>query len=145
MNLEVKKLAEQWEYIQGGFLFLQETGPKEAENALALADGELSYYISTLSADAHRTEALKEGLNLTSSAIAYEEVPLSLVLMSDQDISFVKEEGGAVDESYGSVALVKFYQYVRDYLKVPSSACGKMKDYVRSRFEEALPETDVIF
>ena len=144
MDLEIKKLREQWEYLQGGFLFLQESGAANAENALALADGELRYYIDSLTVVDQNAEALKEELGL-SAAVPFDEVPSSLALMTDQDIGIAKDEGEAVDATYGSVALVLFYGYVRDYLKVPSVCPGKMRAYVLEKFSSALPGTDVVF
>ena len=43
-SLEELKLAESWEYIQGGLLFLDETG-----ETLSQANGELKRYINSLS------------------------------------------------------------------------------------------------
>ncbi len=144
MDLEIKKLREQWEYLQGGFLFLQESGVKEAENALALADGELCFYIDSLTVVDKNAAALKEELGLTESA-AFDEVPASLRLMTDHDIAYAEEEGETIDASYGSVALVLFYGYVRDYLKVPSPVSGKMRAYVQERVSSSLPGTNVVF
>ena len=145
MDLEIKKLREQWEYLQGGFLFLQESGAAGAENALALADGELRYYIDSLTVLDQSAKALKEELSLSEPAAAFDEIPVSLSLMTDQDIAFAAEEGEAIDASYGSVALVLFYGYVRDYLKVPSVCPGKMRAYVTEKVSSALPKTNVLF
>lgn len=145
MNLEIKKLKEQWEYIQGGFLFLEESGAEEVKGALALANGELRYYIGTLSAVDQKAEALRLGLELIDPSVSFEEIPASLRLMTDQDIAFAREEGGMIDGAYGCVALAQFYGYVRDFLQFPSVTPGKMKEYIREKVSSCTENIGVSF
>ena len=138
-SLEELKLAESWEYIQGGFLFLDETG-----EALARANGELKRYINSLSVMEPKAAALISRLKLTDPEQAFEDVPESLKQITEQDISYLKEDPADVDESYGSLAMAAFYGYVSEYLLIPTPVPERMKSYVRTKIHEALPQIRVL-
>ena len=129
MSLEIKKLAESWEYIQGGFLFLDETIPGE-ENALALANGELKYFIRSLSALLPEAKTLVEQLHLSEAERPFDSIPESLRIMLKQDLQFLKEDPAVYDESFGSIALVRFYERVSSFLNIPSPFPAAMRSYV---------------
>ncbi len=140
MSLEELKLAETWEYIQGGFLFLDESG-----NALAEVNGELKHYINTLSSVQSAAGALIERLHLTDPERSYDEIPESLKRILKQDIAYIKEEPSNLDESFASIALTAFYRRVSDYLHVPSDLPDHMKTYVMQEVQAQLPSCSVIW
>ena len=145
MNLDELKLAESWEYIQGGFLFLDETSPASDESSLLLARRELKYYLTTLSAVDKRMVSLVSRLHLTEESQPFEKVPSSLKRMLVQDIAQLKEEPDVLDESYGSLALASFYRSAADYLQSSSPVPAAMVEYIRSEVHAALPDIRIAF
>ena len=143
MNLELKKLAENWEYIQGGFLFLDETSERKDRSLLALAKGELRYFITSLTAVDQRAAEMIDYLNLTEDAVSFEEVPESLKEILAQDIAWLKEEGGEYDASFGSLAMILFYESVCRYLNISSSKPESMRNYAESQVNQALPDVRI--
>ena len=143
MSLDLKSLLEKWEYIQGGLLFLDETGACPEFSLLALGRGELRSFIASLTVTDLRGKELIDYLNLHEDPRPFEEIPVSLQYLLDQDLEWLKEEGGDFDTSYGSVTMALFYESVRQYLGYPSSKPGKMKEYVQKRLREVLPRKRV--
>lgn len=142
MDLEIKKLAEKWEYIQGGLLFIDETEDK-TRNCLDTADGELRYYINKLSSIQQKASELIDALKLTVPSRSFEEIPESFLILLEQDITYLAEDPAVMDESYGSLAMVAFYKHVSDYLNIPSEIPGAMQKKLEQRMHEALPKIKV--
>ena len=134
-SLEELKLAESWEYIQGGLLLLDETG-----KALALANGELKRYINSLTAMDPKAAALISRLKLNDPEQAFDTVPASLIQLTAQDIEYLKEDPAVLDESFGSVAMADFYGYTAKYLNVYSEVPKAMHEYIRKTVKRELPE-----
>lgn len=134
-SLEELKLAESWEYIQGGLLFLDETG-----KALALANGELKRYINSLTAMDPKAAALISRLKLNDPEQAFDTVPASLKQLTAQDIEYLKEDPAVLDESFGSVAMADFYGYAAKYLNVYSEVPKAMHEYIRETVKRELPD-----
>ena len=127
MNLETKKLMEQWEYIQGGLLFIDETDPQPEGSVLALAAKELKQYIFSLSTVQKEALELIDALKLSEPASPYETLPVSFQILLDKDISYLVDDPADFDESYGSAAMAKFYRYVSNYLKIHSDLPAAME------------------
>ena len=138
MKLETKKLAEKWEYIQGGLLFIDET-EDSPDSCLSIANGELKHYINSLSSVQQEAAELIEELHLTDASKAYTEVPESFLTLLEHDIAYLSEDPAVMDESYGSMAMIAFYRHVSDFLKIPSSLPDMMRDRLEARMREALP------
>ena len=138
-NLEELKLAESWEYIQGGFLFLDETG-----EALHRANAELKRYIHTLSSVQPEAASLIARLKLDEPDQAFDEIPASLKQMLEADIAYLKEDPSVLDESFGSMAMAAFYAHTADYLKIPSDVPDRMKIYIRDTVHAQLPNIKCI-
>ena len=132
MDLEELKFAETWEYIQGGFLFLDESG-----SALALANGELKRYINSLSSVQPKAVSLIRRLRLEDREQAFEDVPASLKRILREDIAYIKQDPSDLDESFASVAMTAFYRRVSDYLNIPSDIPARMKRFVEQEAADA--------
>ena len=143
MNLELKTLAEKWEYIQGGFLFLDENRTDSSGSLLALADGELRYFIASLNAADLRAAELIDYLNLTADAVSFKEVPESLKQMLASDIVWLKEDGGEYDASFGSLAMILFYESVCRHLEISSPKTELMRNYAETQVNQALPDVRI--
>ena len=139
-SLEELKLAESWEYIQGGFLFLDETG-----EALAQANGELKRYINSLSAMDPKAAALISRLKLTDPEQPFEDVPASLKKMLEQDIEYLREDPSVFDESFGSAAMAAFYGYVSKYLNISSEVPFRMRACIREKAAQEIPDIKLAF
>ena len=139
-SLEELKLAESWEYIQGGFLFLDETG-----EALAQANGELKRYINSLSAMDPKAAALIGRLKLTDPEQPFEDVPASLMKMLEQDIEYLREDPAVFDESFGSAAMAAFYGYVSKYLNISSEVPFRMRACIREKAVQEIPDIKLAF
>ena len=145
MNLELKKLAENWEYIQGGFLFLDENSAESDRNHLALANGELRYFIATLNAADLRAAEMIDALNLTEDSVPFDEIPESLKQMLSQDIAWLKEEGGEYDASFASLAMILFYESVCRYLNLSSPKTELMRNYAETQVNQAIPDVRIFW
>ena len=139
-SLEELKLAESWEYIQGGLLFLDETG-----DTLAQANGELKRYINSLSAMDPKAAALISRLKLTDPEQPFEDVPASLMKMLEQDIEYLREDPAVFDESYGSAAMAAFYGYVSKYLNISSEVPFRMRACIREKAAQEIPDIKLAF
>ncbi len=139
-SLEELKLAESWEYIQGGLLFLDETG-----EALAQANGELKRYINSLSAMDPKAAALISRLKLTDPEQPFEDVPVSLMKMLEQDIGYLREDPAVFDESFGSAAMAAFYGYVSKYLNISSEVPFRMRACIREKAAQEIPDIKLAF
>ena len=139
-SLEELKLAESWEYIQGGLLFLDETG-----ETLAQANGELKRYINSLSSMDPKAAALISRLKLTDPEQAFDDVPASLLKMLEQDIAYLKENPEIFDESYGSAAMAAFYGYVSKYLNISSEVPFRMRACIREKAAQEIPDIKLAF
>ena len=144
MDLEIKKLMENWEYIQGGLLFLAET-TERADHCLELAQGELKHYINTLSVLQPKASSLIEALRLDCEERSYKDIPESFRILLDQDISYLKEDPSVMDVSYGSAAMAAFYEQVSGYLGIPSQTPGKMKQFLEEALKKELPEIQIVW
>lgn len=139
-SLEELKLAESWEYIQGGLLFFDETG-----DTLAQANGELKRYINSLSAMDPKAAALISRLKLTDPEQPFEDVPASLMKMLEQDIEYLREDPAVFDESYGSAAMAAFYGYVSKYLNISSEVPFRMRACIREKAAQEIPDIKLAF
>ncbi len=144
MDLEIKKLEENWEYIQGGLFFLDETAER-TESCLELAKGELKHYINTLSVLETKASHLIDALHLDSTERNFEEIPESFRILLDQDIAYLKEDPSVMDVSFGSAAMAAFYEQVSKYLGIPSQVPSKMKHYLEETLKTELPEIKIIW
>ena len=144
MDLEIKKLMENWEYIQGGLLFLDET-TERADHCLELAQGELKHYINTLSVLQPKASSLIEALRLDCEERSYKDIPESFRILLDQDISYLKEDPSVMDVSYGSAAMAAFYEQVSGYLGIPSQTPGRMKQFLEETLKKELPEIQIVW
>ena len=144
MDLETKKLAEQWEYIQGGLFFLDESDPNPEGSCLVLGQGELKKYILSLSALMPKALELIEVLHLDVPAKDYEAVPASMIRLLASDIRYLKEEPAPMDESFGSLAMAAFYQYVSNYLAIPSDTPKKMMGCIEEAVHRELPDIKIV-
>ena len=144
MDLEIKKLMENWEYIQGGLLFLDETADRN-DRCLELAQGELKHYINTLSVLQPKASSLIEALRLECEERSYKDIPESFRILLEQDISYLKENPSVMDVSYGSAAMAAFYEQVSGYLGIPSPTPGTMKQFLEETLKKELPEIQIIW
>lgn len=144
MNLDELKLAELWEYIEGGFLFLDETSENEVPS-LPLARSELNYYLVSLSPLDTRTQSLISRLHIGRESTPFHEVPESLKRMLEADIRTLKEDPAEFDESYGSIAMAAFYQKVADYLQADSYVPAAMRKTIRNTVADELPRVQICF
>ncbi len=144
MNLDELKLAELWEYIEGGILFLDETSENE-EPSLPLARSELNYYLVSLSPLDTRTQSLISRLHIGRESTPFHEVPESLKRMLESDIRTLKEDPAEFDESYGSIAMAAFYQKAADYLQTESYVPAAMRKTIRNTVADELPRVQICF
>lgn len=138
MNLEIKKLAEKWEYIQGGLYYIDEV--YEGTNSLAKANGELKHYINTLSSVQPEAAELIDVLNLKDASVSFQDVPESFRILLKQDMEYLKEDPSEMDEAFGSMAIIAFYKHVSDYLKIPSDIPEHMKKELEDTMHSQLPK-----
>ena len=138
MNLEIKKLIEKWEYIQGGLYYIDEL--HEGTDSLDTAAGELKHYINTLSSVQPEAAELIDALKLKQASLTFADVPESFRILLKQDIEYLKEDPADLDEAFGSMAIIAFYRHVLAYLNIPSEIPSRMKKELEDTVHSQLPD-----
>ena len=122
MNVEfIKKLMENWEYIQGGLLFLDETTDRN-DRCLELAQGELKHYINTLSVLQPKASSLIEALRRAPQ----------------EEAEHIREIGELLAAHSESIELDKALQEVKAFVlrfKGDEYAVQRMLDYKKQATE----------
>ncbi len=109
-----QQMAERWNYIQGGFTYIDSNGKCETCNTTGLSMAELKFFISSLSnisdADKHN---IVNGLNLNGEEQPFEVLPKSFLIMLDCDNDYLQSEPQTpLNSEFGSVAIAMLYREV---------------------------------
>ena len=119
MEQFMEQIANRWEYIQGGFTYIDSNRQCETENTAELSMAELNAFIQALSgaSDAVKDEIV-DRLKLGNKAKPFDELPQSFLIMLDCDHAYLQSESSTpLDDQFGSVAIALLYREV-------TAACG---------------------
>ena len=112
MNLDT--ITDRWEYIIGGFTYIDMNREAGAADTAGMARGELLYYIQSLTAD----DALIKALGLDAKPVPFDTLPRSFEIMLKCDNDYLTSAPETpLDAQFGSVAMALLYGDVEQ-------ACG---------------------
>ena len=112
----IQQIADRWNYIQGGFTYLDANKQCEISNTVELSMAELRFFISSLAnvSDVVKQEIVN-GLNLTDNEQAFDKLPKSFLVMLDCDNDYLQSEPQTpLNSEFGSVAIALLYRKVAE-------------------------------
>ena len=102
-------LTERWEYILGGFTYIDQNHEVDTPDTAVLAKGELCSYIKALTDD----HSLIELLGLDVEAVPFSELPHSFEVMLNCDNNYLKTAPETpLNAEFGSVSMALLYRDV---------------------------------
>lgn len=119
MTQLLDQIANRWEYIQGGFTYIDSNRQCETENTVGLSMAELNAFIQSLpGAPEAAKQEIVDRLKLGDQAAAFDKLPQSFLIMLDCDNAYLQSEPSTpLDDQFGSVAIALLYREV-------TTACG---------------------
>lgn len=114
MTQLLQQIANRWEYIQGGFTYIDSNRQCETENTVGLSMAELNAFIQSLpGAPEAAKQEIVDRLKLGDKAAAFDELPQSFLIMLDCDNAYLQSEPSTpLDDQFGSVAIALIYREI---------------------------------
>ena len=115
----IKQIADRWEYIQGGFTYIDGNRQCDTQDTVSLSMAELNAYLQALdeASDDIKRE-IAASLKLGDKAKAFDSLPQSFLIMLDCDNEYLQSEPSTpLNDQFGSVAIALLYREV-------AAACG---------------------
>ena len=129
----IQQIADRWNYIQGGFTYIDANKQCEISNTVELSMAELRFFISSLAnvSDIVKQEIVN-GLNLTDNEQAFDKLPKSFLVMLDCDSDYLQSEPQTpMNSEFGSVAIALLYRrsprLAAPHLPYPNTCCTPLQ------------------
>ena len=116
--MELQKLAERWNYICGGFWYIDEHHMAEQADTLGLAAAELAAFLQTM-APGHEAQVreITAALGLDREPQAFDPLPASFEIMLCCDQSWLETAPETpLDPEFGSVAMAVLAREIAELL-----------------------------
>jgi hypothetical protein len=115
----IQQITDRWNYIQGGFTYIDGNKQCDISNTAELSMAELRFFISSLKNVGESIQLdIVNGLNLNEKEQEFDPLPKSFLIMLDCDNDYLKSEPQTpLNSEFGSVAIAMLYPEVAE-------ACG---------------------
>ena len=117
-KMELQKLTERWNYICGGFWYIDEHHMADRAGTLGLAAAELNAFLQSI-APGHEEQAdkISAALGLSGEPQPFDPLPESFEIMLRCDHSWlVSEPSTPLDPEFGSVAMAVLGREIAEML-----------------------------
>ena len=86
--MELQKLTERWNYIRGGFWYIDEHHMADRADTLGLAEAELAAFLQTITpGHEEKAQEISASLNLNREPQTFDPLPVSFEIMLSCDQS----------------------------------------------------------
>lgn len=121
--MELQKLTERWNYIRGGFWYIDEHRMADRADTLGLAEAELAAFLQTITpGHEEKAKEISASLNLNREPQTFDPLPVSFEIMLRCDNSWlVSEPSTPLDPEFGSVAMAVLGMEIAELLGAKST------------------------